>query len=347
MSNVYFHEISNQKTEETSKIASKLLENFFNDKKIKLNTTIPLKVHFGEKRNKTFIKSDNYLGIIEYLQKHSIKTFYIETNALYAGKRLNKKDHIQTAKEHGFTQLPIVIADGEKGNEVAEVEINKKHFKKCKIGKAFSEHQQFIVISHFKGHRLAGFGGAIKQLAMGFGSRAGKMDQHANSKPIIIPFLCKKCGACIRYCPENAIKMGIIKPKIDSKKCIGCAGCISVCKKNAIAPNLFKSFSGDFKERIAEYALAGHMNKKNIYINFALNITKGCDCEGHEMKPITNDLGIFVSDDPVAIDQACLDLLQRKTGKKLFKSGKKTLDYAEKIELGNTKYKLKEYNLIS
>lgn len=341
MSNVYFKEFTpDAGIEKISSCAAEVLEKFIEAEKIDLESNIPLKVHFGEKGNKTYVSSEHYLGIIDYLRKKNIETSYIETNVLYAGKRSNRTDHLNTAKLHGFTQLPIIIADGETGKDHTEVKIDKKHFKTCRIGAEFSKYNQFIVLSHFKGHRLAGFGGAMKQLAMGFASRAGKMVQHANSKPFTVPFLCSKCGACIQYCPQNAMKMGLLKPKIDNNLCTGCAGCIGICKRNAIIPNFLASFSQSFIERLVEYAYAAQVDKKMIYLTLAVNITRCCDCEGRKMKPIVPNLGIFASNDPVSIDQACLDLIDQKNGKQIFKRGRHALSYAEAIGLGSREYKI-------
>ena len=344
MKNVYFKAIgSYSETEEIQRGAKSLLKKVIDKEHVQLEPYIPLKVHFGEKGNITFIESKNYEGIIEYLQEQHIGSAFIETNVLYSGSRMTRSQHIKTAKEHGFTQLPIVIADGEHGEEHEHIEINQKHFKTCKIGKEIANQRQMIVISHFKGHRLAGFGGAIKQLAMGCAARAGKLDQHTHAKPVINPFACKKCGACARYCPENAITIGLI-PRIDKHKCVGCVGCMAVCPQKAIVFNLLRSLSKAFPERLVEYALAAQKDQQNIYITFAFNITRGCDCEGHKMKPIAGDIGVFASTDPVAIDQACLDMLDRREGKKVFTRARHQLDYAEKIGLGKRQYQLIEVN---
>lgn len=338
---VYFKAIDSYINTQEIKAASKLLlATIAESKDFHFGKYVPLKVHFGEKGNKTYIASENYEGIIEYLNSRNIGSAFIETNALYSGSRMTGAKHRQLAKEHGFTQLPIVIADGEYGENFEAVEINKKHFQSCKIAKEIASQKQMIVLSHFKGHKLAGFGGAIKQLAMGGASRAGKLEQHTTSKPFIIPFLCKKCGTCARYCPAKAISIGII-PWISRKKCTGCSGCMAICPRRAILCNFLHSFSHSFPERLAEYAYASQKSQNNIYISFALNITKGCDCEGHPMTPAAPDIGIFASTDPVAIDQACLDMLDQKTGEKMFFSKRYQLDYAQEIGIGQ-----KDYNLI-
>lgn len=342
MTKVFFKAINSYSdTENISKISEKLLDKLVKEENIVLEKYVPLKVHFGEKGNKTYIQSKNYEGIISYLQNRNIESVFIETNVLYRGERTTKTTHIKLAEDHGFTQLPIVIADGEHGEEYTSVKIDKNHFKECKIGKEIAKQNQLIICSHFKGHALAGFGGAIKQLAMGCASRGGKLDQHANSIPKINFLKCKSCSACVKTCPENAIILNS-KAKIEKDKCIGCASCMAICPHNAISTNWLGSLSKSFNERLAEYAYAAHKDKNNVYITFAFNITRGCDCEGHSMKPFVEDLGVLASTDPVAIDRACLDLLDNRKGKKVISRGRYTLSYAEEIGLGSQEYTLIE-----
>ena len=343
MSNVYYQKIdSNTPVKDIQDITQKLLNKIIECESIELEKNIPLKVHFGEMKNTSFIKSENFEGIIDYLNKRNIETSYMETCVLYAGQRNTKKDHLKTAEEHGFTQIPIIIADGEQGELFDEVEINKKHFKTCKIGKEFLNYNQLVVISHFKGHILAGFGGAIKQLSMGHASKGGKLAMHMGMKPKIVKRKCKKCNLCKTRCNENAI---IIDKKvfIDHEKCVGCGACISICPHKAISiysiKGIYKAlFQGKiFREKLVEYAYAAQKDKNNIYINLGMNITKGCDCEPKKMKPIMEDFGIFISTDPVAIDKVCYDITKEKG--KAFR-GHEQLLYAEKIGLGSTKYEL-------
>ena len=306
---------------------------------------IPLKVHFGEKGNVTYIKPENYEGIISYLTEKKCTPFFTDTNVLYRGERMTRDKHITLAKEHGFTQLDIKIADGEHGEEREFIEINKKHYKKCKIGKLIADSDQLLVIAHFKGHIMAGFGGAIKQLAMGCASRGGKLDMHANSKPFINPIACKKCMTCVANCPTDACIISKI-PHIDKKKCIGCATCIAVCPHGAVKINWTSTLPKTFYEKLAEYALGATINtngkkKKIIYINFVFNITKHCDCDGNKMEPIAKDIGVMASNDPVALDKACLDIIRKNEDKKMFR-GDHTLEYAEKIGLGKREYILEE-----
>ncbi|MDD4251319.1 MAG: DUF362 domain-containing protein [Candidatus ainarchaeum sp.] len=342
-SGVYFIQISDYtETKKINDASLTLLKEIESENKIKFEKELPIKVHFGEKGNTTFIKPENYVSIINYL-KTKTNPFYCETNVLYKGERTFSKTHMKIAKEHGFTQLPIIIADGDHGENYEEIKINKKHFKECKIGKIIANSKQLIVIAHFKGHMLAGFGGAIKQLGMGCASRGGKLAMHAQSKPILNPLSCKKCNTCVQHCPTNACIISTI-PHIDYSKCIGCATCIAVCPHDAIKINWASTTPKSFNEKLAEYALGATTNKdgtrkKIIFINFVFNITKNCDCHGHPDKIVAKDIGILASNDPVALDKACIDLIRKNEDKKIF-GGDNQLTYGEKIGLGTTNYNL-------
>jgi uncharacterized Fe-S center protein len=342
MSVVFFKPIdSYQKTSEISAGAEQLLNRIVESENVTLASYVPLKVHFGEKGNQTYIAPKNYAGIIERLRSNKVKSAYIETNALYRGQRQNRTAHLQLAQDHGFTQLPVVIADGEYGDEYEEIPITGKHFDTCLIGKGIADLDQMIVLSHFKGHILAGFGGAVKQLAMGCASRGGKLAQHANAIPKVRSRKCTACGACAKHCPVGAITLDP-KAQIDENKCVGCASCIAVCPEGAVYNTLWASIGKKFKERMAEYALAAQKDKTVIYINFILNITRGCDCEGRKMRMVAPDIGILASRDPVAVDTASLDLVQKTKGRKIFQRGRRTLEYAHKIGLGTIHYQLVE-----
>ena len=337
MKNVYFKEIKNFGDKEAIINASnQMLNKIVSDEKINMPATMPLKVHFGEKGNTTFIRPEYYVGVKRFLKDSGVDTCYIETNVLYKGSRTCTKDHLNTAKEHGFTDLQIVIADGDNGSPYNEIQINKKHFSKCKIGKRYADYDGFMVLAHFKGHVSAGFGGAIKQLGMGFAARGGKLHQHSESVPIVSKDKCVACNACVTNCPVGAITIDKYA-KIDTKTCVGCAACSTTCQVNAISNDWGGS---DFLEKLAEYAYAAALGKQSIYVTFAGLITQNCDCVGHTMPTIAKDIGVFVSTDPVAIDTAALDILDGNEGKKMFTAGRKTLEYAEKIGLGSMKYNL-------
>ncbi|WP_425448423.1 DUF362 domain-containing protein [Dethiothermospora halolimnae] len=342
MSKVYFIKNSEANYDQLGKDASELLKRVVSETGHKFEKEVPIKIHFGERGNKTFIPAKCYDGIINYLKEEDVSPSYIETNVLYRGSRTTTKDHIETAKSHGFTQIPIVIADGEIGLEYDEVEINKDFFDKCKIGKGYGKYQQFIVTSHFKGHVAAGFGGSIKQLAMGFASRSGKMEQHTDISPTVEAEKCISCGICVGKCDFDAIDI-VDTAEINDSKCTGCAGCIAVCPEGAISNSWVGS---DFYEKISEYAYGASKDKDIIYISFIHNITKECDCAGIPMKPITDNIGIVAGKDPVALDTACLDLVQKNSGEKLFEKGRRSLRHGEKIGLGTMEYELIEINKI-
>ena len=223
MSHVYF--IPTSSKYQSSIAAEKLLKTVIEKENLPLDHEIPLKVQFGELCPTTHIHQEQLIKLIDFLKLQNVKTEYIETNSLYSGDRMKASSHIKLAKKNGFDALPIIIADGEKGEETTEYTINQKHIKSAKLASGYDHFRQLIVISHFKDHILAGFSGALKQLSMGFASRSGKLDMLANNHPYINPIKCKKCHACEEGCPVNAIHIGFF-PHINTNVCIGCAQCI-------------------------------------------------------------------------------------------------------------------------
>jgi hypothetical protein len=348
MSKVYFIPIdSYSKTAKINSAVKALAEKINTAKKVlDFTKQLALKIHTGEDGNITFIEPKNFDSLIDWLTKKSTakeepKIYFTETNALYKGKRTIRATHIELAKKHGFTKIPIIIADGEFGEDYSLIDYTKenlKHFKKFKIGKQIAQASQMIVLAHFKGHPIAGFGGAMKQLSMGCAARGGKLDMHAHSKPLINPLQCKKCMTCVKNCPTDSCIIDLI-PHINYKTCIGCAKCSAVCPHDAIKINWVSTGQKEFLEKLVEYAYAAQKGKKIIYINFLLNITKDRDCFDTKMKPIAQDTGVLASTDPVAIDSACTDLLKKYHGKMPF-GGKYAIEYAEKIGLGLAKYEL-------
>jgi len=342
MNNVYYKLIeSYSNTEEISNTARVLLEKIVEVENISLNSFVPIKTHFGEKNNDTFIKPDNYNGVMDYLEENNIESSFIETNVLYQGERMTKTNHVKLAKEHGFTRLPIIIADGEHGEMYEEVQIDKKNFKSCKIGMEFKNYDQMLVLAHFKGHLNAGFGGAIKQLAMGCAARGGKLAQHSNTAPIVNKENCISCGICVDKCPVDAITIDDTA-EINPDICIGCASCIAVCPESTIVNQWSVVNMDTFLERMAEHAYAAQIGKENIYINFVFNITEDCDCFSGHMDLIAKDVGILASSDPVAIDMASHDLLDLINEREVLSSGRYLLDYCEEIGLGSKEYELIE-----
>lgn len=338
MAKVYFKRYEGNDEKVLSQYAKDLLKTLVDKESITLHKTVPIKVHFGEKGNKTFVPAICYDGIIDFLDENSIDTSFIETNVLYRGSRTTKDSHIALAKDHGFTRKPIIIADGEMGEDVYEVEINQEYFNTVKLGGYFKHYDQIIVTSHFKGHGLAGFGGAMKQLAMGFASRSGKMAQHSRMVPTVSEHKCIECGLCVKKCDVDAIDL-TPKAEINGDICVGCAGCIAVCPVGAIR-NDWGALN--FRQKVCEYAYGAQLNKNHLYISFMINITKECDCMGEVMAPIAKNFGVLASMDPVSLDTACLDLLQSEAEQNMFEEGRESLIHAKHIHFGDYEYELEE-----
>ena len=344
MSKVYFQPDSAAASmEEIREAAGTLLAFFLEKEEVKLEKKLPLKVHFGEKGNRTYLVPRAYDAIIDLLEKRGTECFFAETSVLYGGERFEREKHLKLAAQHGFTRIPVVIADGAHGEDASDIPVNFRHFKYCSLAKQLAESPQTLVLSHFKGHMLAGFGGAIKQLSMGFASKGGKMSMHLGVKPRIRNFKCRRCKLCLSRCQRGAITIGEKKSFIDPAKCIGCGACFSICPHHAVSILTFEGlwnalFHGRFfREKLVEYAYAAHHGKRNIYLNFAISITPGCDCEPRPMHACVENIGLFISSDPVAVDSACWDAAAAK-GKKF--RGSEQLAYAEKIGLGSRKYEL-------
>lgn len=332
---------------------AKLIASFKPFQKIKKDNLTACKLHFGEEENAGFVKPGFVKTIVGEIKKQNSRVFLTDTNALYKGSRTNTIDHLGLAYRHGFTpdkvNAPVIIADGVKNDEDQEVKVNGDLIKTAYIATAISKADTIVAISHFKGHIMTGFGGAIKNLGMGCASRRGKLVQHGGIAPVIWEQKCVACGACIENCPVEAIKYVDKKAKINPKICIGCASCIAICPVGAIDVAWDKG-ADTIQQKIVEYAKATISGKEDsqIYFNFAIKITKECDCLAKDDPKICPDIGIFASFDPVAIDQACVDKVNGINGRDIFREQHperdwhKQLEHAENIGLGNRVYELEE-----
>lgn len=282
------------------------------------NDLTALKLHFGERGNDSFINPVFVRQVVDKVKANGAKPFLTDTNTLYSGSRHNAVEHLITALEHGFnytvTGAPLIIADGLRSDNIVEVEIHKKHFDKVQLARDIIRADSVIVLSHFKGHEMTGFGGAIKNLAMGGAPAVGKKEQHA-SKMVVDHVKCVGCANCSVVCPEGAVTITEKKAEIALEKCIGCGECLTVCNMRAVGIDWNTDLS-DFIERMTEYAfgVAKAHEGRIGYMNFLLNITPDCDCVPWSDAPIVPDIGFLASTDPVAIDQASFDLVNKMIG---------------------------------
>lgn len=330
------------------------------------NKLTAVKIHFGEPGNLAYIRPNYAAVVIREIQKLGGKPFLTDANTLYHGRRANAVDHLLAAQENGFNRIAVgcdvIIADGLLGRDHVEIPINLKHCETAKIGTAVAQAEVFISLNHFKGHEMTGFGGALKNIGMGSGSTGGKLEMHSSSKPVIIEEKCTGCGVCLRNCSQHAISFNANhKAVIDYDLCVGCGQCVAVCQFDAARVVWDKS--GDtVAEKVAEYALAVCKNKPNFHITFIMNVSPDCDCWNLNDQAIVPDIGIAASFDPVALDRACVDMVNQapmiygsvltdkdyEEGENEDKFGhihpnthwKTCLDHAESIGLGSQNYEL-------
>lgn len=319
-SKVYFYNLRSRSHKE-NKISK--IRNLFDqaglNELIKKDDLTAIKLHFGERGNDSFINPLFVRQVVDKVKENGANPFLTDTNTLYSGSRHDAVNHLMTALEHGFdytvTGAPLIIADGLRSENFSEIEINKKHFSKVKLARDIVSADSVIVLSHFKGHEMAGFGGAIKNLAMGGATAAGKKAQHG-SKMVVNCDKCIGCAQCCIVCPEKASTLrDDKKAEISPDSCIGCGECLTTCPVKAIELD-WETEIPTFHERMTEYAYGvAKTHEQHIgYINFLLNITPDCDCAAWSDAPIVPDIGFLASTDPVAIDQASFDLVNKQIG---------------------------------
>ncbi len=278
-----------------------------------------VKLHFGEKGNHTFIRPIFIRRVVEEIKNVGGKPFLTDSSTLYPGERKEAVSALTCAIENGFAYAvvgaPLIMCDGIKGQNSVDIKIAGEFLKSVSIGAEIVEADALIAVSHFKCHELTGFGGALKNLGMGCSSRAGKLQQHSTVAPVVAEKFCNGCGICGKACAHNAIAFIEGKAKIDSAACVGCSRCITACPQKAINVQWNESSSLVMK-KMAEYASGALSGKKDkcLFLNFITQVSPACDCYGHADAPIVNDIGICASTDPVALDQACADLVNGAVG---------------------------------
>jgi uncharacterized Fe-S center protein len=278
------------------------------------NKITAVKIHFGEPGNLSYIRPNYAAVVVKYLKSKGARPFLTDANTLYHGRRSNAVDHIRAAFENGFNPIavdcPVIIADGLRGADHVEIPIHLEHCKTAKIGKVIADADIIVSMTHFKGHELTGFGGALKNLGMGCASVGGKLELHSTSSPRIADENCTGCRVCERYCAHDAIRVGTDKiARIDYEKCVGCGQCVAVCQYDA-AQVIWESASELSNRKIAEYTLALLKDKPAFHINFIMQVSPDCDCWNFNDYPLVPDIGIAASFDPVALDQACADMVK-------------------------------------
>lgn len=275
------------------------------------NKYVAIKMHFGEPGNLAFLRPNWAKTVADFVKERGGKPFLTDCNTLYVGGRKNGLDHLDTAMLNGFnpmtTGCQVIIADGIKGNDEVEVPVEGgEYVRNAKIGRAVMDADVFISLTHFKGHESAGFGGALKNIGMGCGSRAGKMEQHNAGKPHVVQKHCVGCKLCTKICAHDAISVQDRKAAIDHSKCVGCGRCIAVCARNAITVNIDES-NTNLSRKISEYAKAVVDGRPCFHISLIIDVSPNCDCRAENDAAIVPNVGMFASFDPVALDMACVD----------------------------------------
>ena len=274
---------------------------------------VAIKLHFGEMGNISYLRPNYARAVVDVVKELGGKPFLTDCNTMYPGSRKNAIEHLYCAWENGFTPLtvgcPIIIGDGLKGTDDIEVPVvGGEYVEKAKIGRAIMDADIFISLTHFKGHEMTGFGGAIKNIGMGCGSRAGKTEQHISGQPIVDEELCRGCKKCMAQCANHGLIFDEERHKmqINKEHCVGCGRCLGACNFDAIN---FEDFHAPqlLNRKMAEYTKAVIDGRPHFHISLVVDVSPNCDCHCENDAPILPNIGMFVSTDPLALDQACVD----------------------------------------
>lgn len=275
---------------------------------------VAIKMHFGELGNISYLRPNYAKAVADMVKEAGGIPFLTDCNTLYPGSRKNAIEHMYCAWENGFTPMtvgcPVIIGDGLKGTDDIAVPVEGgTYIKEAKIGRAIMDADIFISLTHFKGHEMTGFGGTIKNIGMGCGSRAGKKAQHSNGKPTINPEVCRGCKRCMRECANQGLEFDETTKKmhVNAENCVGCGRCLGACNFDAIR-FVNDAATKELNCRMAEYAKAVVDGRPNFHISLIVDVSPYCDCHGENDAPILPNVGMLASFDPLALDQACADL---------------------------------------
>lgn len=313
-SKVYFTDFHTRPFGDSLPVKLKKLMKKAGIEKIDMNGKfVAIKMHFGELGNISYLRPNYAKAVADLVKEMGGKPFLTDCNTMYPGSRKNALEHLYCAWENGFTPLsvgcPVLIADGLKGTDDILVPVEGgEYVKKAKIGRAIMDADVFISLTHFKGHETTGFGGTIKNIGMGSGSRAGKCEQHSGGKPEIHSELCRGCKQCMKECANSGLvfNQDTRKMTVDKDSCVGCGRCLGACNFDAI---YFPSESAisELNAKMAEYTKAVVSGRPNFHVSLIVDVSPNCDCHGENDIPILPNIGMFCSFDPVALDQACAD----------------------------------------
>lgn len=277
---------------------------------------VAVKVHFGEVGNMAFLRHQYAKVLCDHIKARGGKPFLTDCNTLYVGYRNNALNHLDAAFINGYNPLSTgvhtIIADGLRGTDEREIPVvGGEYVKEAKIGAAVAEADIIVSLTHFKGHVNAGFGGALKNIGMGCGSKRGKMEMHSSGTPRIDGGKCIGCGMCVDHCANDGVHVVDGTAVIDEGHCVGCGYCIAYCPAGAIMTK-WDEAKPVMNKKIAEYTKAVLDGKPSFHVSLVLDVSPDCDCERHNDVPVIPNVGMFASFDPVALDQACVDAANKQ-----------------------------------
>jgi len=328
--------------------------------------TVAVKVHFGDNGTTAYVRPQFARKLVDRVKARGAFPFLTDTCTLYPGRRRHAVGHLELALENGWSYAtvaaPLIIGDGIGSRDVVTMPVEGRHFSEVRYASAVHHADALLCISKAKGHLAVGFGGALKNISMGLGSRAMKQAMHAAVRPELRDeSVCDACGDCVDICPEDAVCLDQGVAHFDLDACVGCAECIAICSSHAIKIQ-WNGQSETIQEKMVEVAEPVLRQKRGrvAFYNFLVEVTPDCDCFPWSDNPVVNNVGILASVDPVAIDQASADLINARPGlpdSKLPASARqpgadkfrglqpkidwtRQLSYAEERGLGSRRYEL-------